>query len=358
LEKSFQYILERLGPHGLPLIGHADWNDCLNLNVFSTSPDESFQTAPDRTDGKTAESVFIAGLFILATKEMAAIAERIGRKSDAEKYRRLADETAKRVLEHGWDGEWFLRAYDAFGRKVGSRECEEGKIFIEPQGICVMAGIGLDNGYAIKALDSVYEYLATPHGIKLHHPAYTRYYINLGEIGTYPPGYKENASIFCHTNPWIIIAETIVGRGDRAFDYYKRICPSVREAISHIHRCEPYVYAQMIAGPEAPRYGEAKNSWLTGTAAWSLVAITQWILGVRPHYDGLLIDPCIPSDWPGFKVTRWFRGAKYVIEVRNEERVCKGVKQIYVDGVPIEGNIVPAFSDGRTHHVLVIMGRK
>jgi len=358
LEKSFQYILERLGPHGLPLIGHADWNDCLNLNVFSTSPDESFQTAPDRTDGKTAESVFIAGLFVLAAKEMAAIAERIGRKSDAEKYRRLADEMAKRVLEHGWDGEWFLRAYDAFGRKVGSRECEEGKIFIEPQGICVMAGIGLDNGYTVKALDSVYKYLATPHGIKLHHPAYTRYYINLGEIGTYPPGYKENASIFCHTNPWIMIAETIVGRGDRAFDYYKRICPSVREAISHIHRCEPYVYAQMIAGPEAPRYGEAKNSWLTGTAAWSLVAITQWILGVRPHYDGLLIDPCIPSDWPGFKVTRWFRGAKYVIEVRNEERVCKGVKQIYVDGVPIEGNIVPAFSDGRTHHVLVIMGRK
>jgi len=358
LTRALQYTMDRLGPHGLPLIGHADWNDCLNLNCMSTIPEESFQTAPDRTDGKTAESVFIGGLFTLAAKEMASIAERIGRKEDAEKYRRLADEMAKRVLEHGWDGDWFLRAYDAFGAKVGSKECEEGRIYIEPQGMCVMAGIGLEDGRAVKALDSVRKHLATPHGIVLHQPAYTRYYVNLGEISSYPPGYKENASVFCHTNPWIMIAETIVGRGDYAFDYYKRICPSAREAISHIHRCEPYVYAQMIAGPDSPTPGEAKNSWLTGTAAWNLVAITQWILGIRPGYDGLIIDPCIPKEWSGFKVTRVYRGATYVVEVKNEEHVCRGVKQITVDGKPVEGNVLPVFNDGAIHHVTVTMGSR
>jgi len=357
LTRALQYTLNRLGPHGLPLIGHADWNDCLNLNCLSTTPEESFQTAPDRTDGKTAESVFIGGLFTLAAREMASIAAHMGRSDDAAKYLRLADEMAGKVLEHGWDGEWFLRAYDAFGAKVGSKECDEGLIYIEPQGICVMAGIGLGDGRAVKALDSVWKHLATPHGIVLHQPAYTRYHVNLGEISSYPPGYKENASIFCHTNPWVMIAETIVGRGDRAFDYYKRICPSAREAISHIHRCEPYVYAQMIAGPDAPTFGEAKNSWLTGTAAWNLVAITQWILGVRPGYDGLIVDPCIPRDWTGFRVTRSYRGAKYVIEVRNEEHVCRGVKQIIVDGKPVDGNVLPVFNDGATHSVTVVMGR-
>ncbi|MEM3648175.1 MAG: glycosyl transferase [Thermoproteota archaeon] len=356
LARALQYTLNRLGPHGLPLIGHADWNDCLNLNCLSTTPEESFQTAPDRTDGKTAESVFIGGLFTLAAREMASIAAHIGRSDDAAKYLKLAGEMAEKVLEHGWDGEWFLRAYDAFGAKVGSKECDEGRIYIEPQGICVMAGIGLGDGRAVKALDSVWKHLATPHGIVLHQPAYTRYRVNLGEISSYPPGYKENASIFCHTNPWIMIAETIVGRGDRAFDYYKRICPSAREAISHIHRCEPYVYAQMIAGPDAPTFGEAKNSWLTGTAAWNLVAITQWILGVRPGYDGLIVDPCIPRDWSGFRVTRVYRGAKYVIEVRNDEHVCRGVKQMIVDGKHVDGNIIPIFSDGATHTVTVVMG--
>ncbi|MEM3712549.1 MAG: glycosyl transferase [Thermoproteota archaeon] len=358
LTRALQYTMDRLGPHGLPLIGHADWNDCLNLNCMSTIPEESFQTAPDRTDGKTAESVFIGGLFVLAAREIVSIAEHIGRKEDAEKYRRLADEMAEKVLKYGWDGEWFLRAYDAFGAKVGSKECEEGRIYIEPQGMCIMAGIGLEDGRAIKALDSVRKYLATPHGIVLHQPAYTKYYVNLGEISSYPPGYKENASVFCHTNPWIMIAETIVGRGEYAFDYYKRICPSAREEISHIHRCEPYVYAQMIAGPDAPTLGEAKNSWLTGTAAWNLVAITQWILGIRPGYDGLTIDPCIPSGWPGFKVTRVYRGATYVIEVRNDEHVCRGIKQILVDGEPIEGNVLPVFNDNAVHHVVVKMERR
>ena len=339
LRRSISYVLNRLGPHGLPLIGRADWNDCLNLNVFSDNPDESFQTAPLRMDGKTAESVFIAGQFVLAARETAEIARRRGLEEEARQYLEAAERMEKAVLEHGWDGEWFLRAYDAFGRKVGSKECEEGKIFIEPQGMCIMAGIGLKDGKARMALDAVRKYLATEHGIILQQPAYSRYYIHLGEISSYPPGYKENASIFCHTNPWIMIAEARVGNGDQAHDYYLRINPSAREEISHIHRCDPYVYAQMIAGRDSPRFGEAKNSWLTGTAAWNYVAITQWILGIRPSHDGLEIAPVFPTSWDGFRARRVFRGVTYHINVK---RIGRGNEvRIKVNGEPISGNVVP-----------------
>ncbi len=312
----------------------------------------------DTTAGTTAESVFIAGLFTLAAKEMSAISERSGHQDDVAYYLNQADQMAQKVMEHGWDGEWFLRAYDHFSAKIGSKECDEGRIFIEPQGICIMAGIGVDNGHAVQALDSVQKHLATEHGIVLHQPAYTRYYLNLGEISSYPPGYKENASVFCHTNPWIMISEAILGRGDRAFDYYMRICPSTREPISNIHRCEPYIYAQTIAGRDAPTFGEAKNSWLTGTAAWNLVAITQWILGVRADHDGLIVDPCIPKEWSGFKVTRRFRGATYVIEVKNPSHVCKGVKQVTVDGKMLDGKLLPIFGDNKLHQVSVLLGTK
>jgi len=337
LQRSLRYTLDRLGPHGLPLIGHADWNDCLNLNTFSDEPGESFQTTMTK-DGQVAESVFIAGQFVLAAKEMAAIARHRRLDDEAQTYLEAAVKMEETVLEHGWDGKWFLRAYDDFGRRVGSRECEEGQIFVEPQGFCVMAGIGMQDGKAEKALASVRERLATPHGIILHQPAYSRYYLHLGEISSYPPGYKENAGVFCHTNPWIMIAEALVGHGDRAYDYYTRINPSAREAISDVHRCEPYVYAQMIAGRDAPTHGEAKNSWLTGTAAWNYVAITQWILGIRPTYEGLQIAPVIPADWPGFTATRVYRGVTYRISV---ERAGKGNDvSLTVDGKPVGGNIV------------------
>ena len=315
LQRSIQYALDRLGPHGLPLIGRADWNDCLNLNCFSTNPDKSFQTTTSK-DGKVAESVFIAGLFVLAAKELAAIADERGAAEDAATYRAEATKMEETVREHGWDGEWFLRAYDDFGRKVGSKECAEGQIYIEPQGFCVLAGIGLDDGRARQALDAVAERLATPHGIVVHQPAYSRYYIEYGEISTYPPGYKENAGIFCHNNPWVMIAEAMLGNGDAAFDYYSRINPSAREAMSEVHRCEPYVYAQMIAGRDAPTHGEAKNSWLTGTAAWNYYAITQWILGIRPDYAGLRVAPVVPQSWQGFSVKRSFRGVTYDIAVK------------------------------------------
>ena len=344
LQRSIQYTLDRLGPHGLPLIGRADWNDCLNLNTFSDEPGESFQTTTNR-DGKIAESIFIGGLFVLAAKEMAQITARRGESEDSLRYLESAASMEITVAEDGWDGNWFLRAYDAFGEKIGSHERDEGQLFIEPQGLNVMAGIGLDDGYAHQAMEAVYERLATQHGVLLHQPAYTRYQLNLGEISSYPPGYKENAGIFCHTNPWIMIAETRLGNGDRALDYYLRINPSAREQISEVHRCEPYVYSQMIAGRDAPSFGEAKNSWLSGSAAWNYVAITQWILGIRPTYDGLRVAPVIPKDWEGFRAYRRYLGVDYHFIV-----LRKGDGNdisLLVDGEPVKGNIVPPPTEGQ-----------
>ena len=340
LRRSLRYTLDRRGPHGLPLIGRADWNDCLNLNCFSEIPGESFQTTANREDG-SAESVFIAGQFVLAANEFAGIAHRLGREEDAGEYRGWSVAMEAAVTEHAWDGGWFLRAYDYFGNPVGSTANVEGQIFIEPQGMCVLAGIGLGDGRARRALDSVRDRLATEHGVVLVQPAFSRYRLELGEISSYPPGYKENAGIFCQTNPWIMIAEAMTGDGDAAFDYYRRINPSAREDISDVHRCEPYVYAQMIAGRDAATHGEAKNSWLTGTAAWNFVAITQWILGIRPEHGGLRVDPVIPASWPGFTVTRRFRGATYRISVRKPVGLTGRVVELTVDGVRVNGNVVP-----------------
>jgi cellobiose phosphorylase len=349
LTRSFEFTRANRGPHGLPLIGRADWNDCLNLNCFSTEPGESFQTTENRAGG-VAESVFIAAMFAAIGPEYAEIAERRGLAEVAARARAAVEEMRRAVLEHGWDGRWFLRAYDFFGQPVGTDAHDEGKIWIEPQGMAIMGGIGLTSAdptdpahagsVAVRALDSVGELLGTEHGLVLQHPAYTSYRIELGEVSTYPPGYKENGGIFCHNNPWVIIAETMVGRGERAFDYYRRITPAYREEISEIHRLEPYVYAQMIAGKEAPRHGEAKNSWLTGTAAWNFVTVSQYLLGVRPDHAGLVIDPQIGPDVPQWEVTRVCRGATYRIRVTNSGR--PGARaSLSVDGQPLAGNLVP-----------------
>ncbi len=350
LERSIHFTLDRRGPHRLPLIGRADWNDCLNLNCFSDKPGQSFQTTTNK-DGQTAESVFIAGLFLLAAAEMAEMAAKCGRHTDVDALRRASGEMEAAVWESGWDGAWFRRAYDDLGRPVGSQACAEGQIFIEPQGMCVMAGLGLADGRALQALDSVAERLATPHGILLLQPAYQSYQLHLGEISSYPPGFKENASVFCHNNPWVIIAEARVGRGDRAHDYYRRINPSAREGLSELHKCEPYVYAQMIAGRDTPAYGEAKNSWLTGTAAWSFVAITQWILGIRPTFDGLRVAPVLPATWNGFDAVRDFRGVRYDIHV--ERSGAGNAVRLEVDGSPVSGAVVPLPADG-TRKVRVV----
>lgn len=354
LTASFYHVVNNKGPHDLPLIGRADWNDCLNLNCHSEAPGESFQTF-GTADGRVAESVLIAGMFVAIGPELVEMYRRKGMNEEADKAQAEIDAMSKAVLSAGWDGEWFVRAYDAFGNKVGSNECEEGKIFIESQGYCVMAGIGVETGEAEKALNSVRDILECEHGIVIQQPAYSKYYSNLGECSSYPPGYKENAGIFCHNNPWIIIAETVIGRGDRAFNLYKKIAPAYREAISEVHRNEPYVYSQMIAGKDAKRMGEAKNSWLTGTAAWNFVAISQAILGVKPGYDGLIVDPCIPSDWDEYTVTRVFRGATYVITVKNPDKNQKGVKSMTCDGAAVTGNVLPVFEAGTTHNVEVVL---
>ena len=355
LNASFYHVVENEGPHGLPLIGRADWNDCLNLNCHSTEPGQSFQTY-GTADGRIAESVFIGGMLVAIGPDLVELFKRKGMTAKAEAAQAEIDKMRATILEHGYDGEWFVRAYDAFGNKVGSKECDEGKIFIEPQGYCVMGGIGVEDGRALKALNSVRDLMECEHGIVVQQPAYQTYHSNLGECSSYPPGYKENAGIFCHNNPWIMIAETVIGRGDRAFSLYKKICPAYREEISDLHRTEPYVYSQMIAGMDAGRMGEAKNSWLTGTAAWNFVAISQAILGVKPEFDGLRVDPCIPSDWREYKVTRKFRDATYEISITNPHGVQKGIKSVTVDGKLIEGNVLPVFEKGTTHKVEVVMG--
>jgi len=340
LRRCISFTLSRLGPHGLPLIGRADWNDCLNLNVFSSQPGDSFQTAPNRAGG-VAESVFIAGLLVLAAREAGAIARLQNDDAEADRCAAAVDAMTAAIEAHGWDGAWYRRAYDHVGQPVGSAQNHEGRIFIEPQGIMAMAGVGLADGRTRAALDAVREHLATPHGIVLQQPAYSRYRIDLGEISSYPPGYKENAGVFCHSNPWVMIGEVICGNGEGALDYYLRINPSAREAIADVHRCEPYVYAQMIAGRDAPTHGEAKNSWLTGTAAWNMVAISQWILGIRPEHDGLRVEPSLPAAWPGYRATRRFRGTTYEIEVVRADADSGHATTLYVDGEPVAGTIVP-----------------
>ena len=354
LTASFDHVVNNLGPHGLPLIGRADWNDCLNLNCFSTDPNEAFQTT-EHKGGSVAESVLIAAMFVLYGREYARLCRRIGKNEESERVLQEVEAMTAVVEKHGWDGEWFLRAYDAAGNKVGSNEYDEGKIFIESQGFAAMAGIGLEDGKVTRALDSVEKLLACEFGVVLNYPAFTKYRIEYGEISTYPAGYKENGGIFCHNNPWIMIGETVLGRGDRAYDYYCRIAPAWQEHVA-LHKTEPYVYSQMVAGKEAVRPGEAKNSWLTGTAAWNYHAITEHILGIKPDYDGLRIAPCIPSTLKHYEVTRKFRGSTCFIKVSNPDSVCRGVKSVVVDGVDIKSATISGIEPGREYNVQVVMG--
>jgi cellobiose phosphorylase len=365
LEISIAYTMKKRGPRKLPLIGHADWNDCLNLNCFSTEPNESFQCAGD-VAGSQAESVMIAGLFLYAAREMAALYGYMKRPGDARRMLEAREEMLAAVESAGWDGEWYRRAYDAAGKSVGSKENEEGKIFIESQGWCVLGGAGADDapaatrGRARKAMESVHELLYTPKGVVLQQPAYSTYHLELGEVSSYPPGVKENAGIFSHNNTWIHLAWCLLGDGDRALEYYLSICPSAKQDEIELYRSEPYVYAQMIAGRDAPCFGEAKNSWLTGTAAWTLVALTQGILGIKPGYEGLVVDPCIAKKWKGFAATRKFRGTEYRIEVKNPKGVCKGVASVKVDGKDIapvaKTAVLPIFPEGTKHEVEITLG--
>ena len=354
LKISMDHVIKNLGPHALPLIGRADWNDCLNLNCFSWDPNESFQTTENNSEGSKAESLMIAGLFVVTAKDYVELCQQIGKNDEATRMQKAIDAMITAVKKHGWDGEWFLRAYDFKGNKIGSNENEEGKIFIESQGWCTMAGIGIEEGLCDKALDSVKERMECEHGIVLNNPAYTHYHVEMGEISSYPEGYKENAGIFCHNNPWVIIGETVAGRGNDAWKHYTKILPSyVEEKYQTLHKVEPYVNCQMVAGKDAARPGEGKNSWLTGTAAWMWYTVSEFILGIKPTYNGLLIDPCLPETAKEYSVTRRFRGAEFNIHVTNPNGSQKGIKSLVVDGKPVDGNIVP-FSEGK-HNVEVVM---
>lgn len=356
LKVSFDHVVNNLGPHGLPLIGRADWNDCLNLNCFSMDPNESFQTTENKTEGSRAESLMIAGQFVIYGEEYVKLCRKLGLNAEADRAQKHVDDMVEAVKKHGWDGEWFLRAYDFYGNKVGSHENKEGKIFIESQGWCTMAGIGLESGLVEKSLDSVKKYLDCEHGIVLNNPAFTEYVMEYGEISTYPAGYKENAGIFAHNNPWVIIGETVLGRGDEAWEYYRKICPAYLEEKSDLHKVEPYVYCQMTAGKDAYKPGEAKNSWLTGTAAWNWYAITQFILGIKPDYDGLVIDPCVPKGWKHYEIRRKFRDAEYDIVIDNPDGVSRGVKSLLLNGKPVDGNLVPHQAAGSVNKVEVTLG--
>ena len=368
LKVSFYRIVNNLGPHGLPLAMRADWNDCINLSCFSDTPGESFQTYTNpkfKAEGgysKVAESVFVAALFTFAGPNYVSILNHVGKKDEAAKAQAEIDKMKKVMMESAWDGNWFIRAYDANGEKMGSKDCEESKIFIEPQGFAIMSDI--DKDATEKTLKAIDENLNCEFGLVLNYPAFTKYHVQYGEISTYPQGYKENGGIFTHNNAWIICAAAYAGKGDQAFKYYSEIAPSYTEETSDIHKTEPYVYGQMIGGKEAgsdignggKNYGQGKNSWLTGTAAWNMVAISQYILGIQPDFDGLKVDPSIPSSWDGFTATRLFRGAKYNITIKNPNHVCKGVKSLVVDGKAIDGCVVPFVEGKKEVNVEITLG--
>ena len=367
LKVSFYHIVNNLGPHGLPLAMRADWNDCINLSCYSDTPGESFQTYTNpkfKAEGgysKVAESAFVGALFTYAGPNYVQILNHLGKTDEAAKAQAEIDKMKKVMMDSAWDGDWFLRAYDAEGKKMGSKECKEGQIFIEPQGFAIMSDI--DAEASKKTLKAIDERLNTQYGLVLNNPAFTKYYIQYGEISTYPGGYKENAGIFTHNNAWIICAAAYAGEGDQAFKYYSEIAPAFTEETSDIHKTEPYVYGQMIGGKDAgadigkqgDNFGQGKNSWLTGTAAWNMVAISQYILGIAADFDGLKIDPSIPHEWDGMKATRQFRGATYDITVKNPNHVCKGVKSMTVDGKAVDGNVIPVM-DGGKHTVEVVLG--
>ena len=355
LRRSFNYTVTHKGPHGLPLIGRADWNDCLNLNCFSDTPGESFQTTGP-SSGPVAESVFIAGLFVKYGKEYVTLCQKLNLDDEAKACQKEVDTMIEAITTHGWDGKWFIRAFDANSNPIGSHVNKEGQIFIESQGMCVMAEVGVDNGMALEALNSVKERLDTKYGIMLQQPAYTTYHLELGEISSYPPGYKENAGIFCHNNPWIVCSETIVGHGNRAFELYKKTNPIFLEDVQDVHRTEPYAFCQMVAGKDAPSFGEGKNSWLKGTAAWTFATISQFILGIKPDFDGLRIDPCIPSDCDGYNCVRVFRGKTYNIHVTNPNHIEKGVASLKVNGTVMPSNVIDPTLGEDTVEVEVVLG--
>jgi len=340
LRGAIDFVMSEKGPRGFVLMRFADWNDCLNLGA----------------DNEKAETTWVPELLYLGLQEFLRLAKISQKTKDLRKYTAIAEKVKSNFNKRAWDGKWFVRGFDKYGLAVGSSKCKEGKIYLNTQAWAVMSGISGDTRARL-CMDMVKKYLDTKYGIMLMAPAYTGFDEKLGAITTFAPGLKENGGIFCHSNPWAMIAETKLGRGGRAFEYYKKIMPPVKNKIAEIHQTEGYIYSQFITGRDNPNFGRARNSWLTGTAAWNLVAITQYILGIRPEYEGLMVDPCIPRKWKKFKVRREFRSAIYEIEVTNPGRLSKGVRSLLVDGKRVEGNIVPDFRDKKLHRIKAVLGK-
>lgn len=339
LKQAIDFTMNHIGDHGLPLIGTADWNDTLNL------------PGPNNA----SESLWVILLLRFALLGIIELSEELGYNKDADMFIKLADKIKEHVNATAWDGKWYIRAYTDSGHIIGSSKSDKGKIFLNPQSWAIISRIA-PNNKAITALDSVKELLDTQYGVMLLTPPYDGYQHDLGGISTFPPSLKENNAIFCHTNPWLIIAECMVGRGDEAFNYYKKISPTSKNEIADIHRTEPYVFSQMITGKYHSKFGAAKNSWLTGTAAWVMRSVHQGILGIQPSLHGLHIDPCIPKEWDGFTVIRHFREAIYEISVENPNHVSKGIKEIRLNGKLLKGNLVPVLTEGTSNVVTVILG--
>ena len=339
LKRSIDFTLNNMGKHDLPLLGTADWNDPQSL------------PGPNNA----AESVWTAMLFHKVLLELAELCRECKREKDAQKFAALADKTKSHVNETAWDGDWYVRAYDDLGNPVGSSKRKEGKIYVNTQSWAVISQIA-PKERGIQCMNSVKKHLNTEYGIMLLAPAYSRYYPEIGALTSYAPGLKENASIWSHANAWAILAECMLGRGDQAHEYYKKLAPPTKNRIAEIHQAEPYVYAQTIAGRDHPNFGLARQSWLTGTAAWMMKVATNWILGIRPQYHGLLVDPCIPTSWDNFMVTRHFRNAIYEIKVENPDHVSKGIKDVTVDGKKLKTSLLPSFADGKKHTVKITMG--
>ncbi len=336
LRRAIGFSWGKRGPHGLLLGLQADWNDCINLR------------------GK-GESMFSTFLYLRGLAEMVALAKKLGRNADAARFENTRLAVKKAVDRHAWDGDWFVRGYLDSGHKLGGKKSEQAKIFINSQTWAVLSG-AVDKDKCVAAMDSLNRYLATEHGIVKNYPAYQDSVVEVGAITSFPAGLKENAGIFCHANTWAVVAEAMLGRGDRAFQHYLSFHPAAKNDIADVYTMEPYVYAQFITGKEHPyKFGRARNSWLTGTASWAFVAISQYVLGIRPDYDGLIVDPCIPSNWDGFEVTRVYRGATYRIRVRNPYNLSSGIRDLVVNGRPVPGNRIPLAKAGSTVSVEAIL---
>ncbi|CAM3629407.1 MULTISPECIES: GH36-type glycosyl hydrolase domain-containing protein [Saccharibacillus] len=340
LRQAIRFTERHLGRNGFPLMLRSDWNDQL------------FRVC---REGK-GESIWTAMQFGTTLLKMIDLARLAGFGEDAEHYRKLYDDQKKRVNEAGWDGRWFRRAVMDDGRFLGTDEHDQAKLWLNAQSWSVLSGMAEGEKGRI-AMDSVREMLDTELGLKKLHPPITDFPDPADPLTNYNPGTGENGAVFCHANTWAIIAECKLGRGDLAYKYYRQLIPNVamEQAGLERYRAEPYVYASNLFGPDSDKFGLANVSWLTGTAAWMYVAATQHILGVRATPDGLVIDPCIPSDWDGYRVSRRFRGCLYEIEVRNASGAGRGVKQIVVDGKRIEGSTLPVQAAGTSVSVEVLL---